>query len=89
MKVLETKTNEGVKKAKIIEKQFYQAKYDKVNMGNVHKRNKGKKNYMRTFIKLKFNTNRTVNEIIKLKMTVIITVITVIYIIDKFYRKNV
>ena len=43
MKVLETKTNEGIKKAKIIEKQFYQAKYDKVNMGNVHKRNKGKK----------------------------------------------
>ena len=43
---------------------------------------------MRTFIKLKFNTNRTVNEIIKLKMKLIITVITVIYIIDKFYRKN-
>ena len=67
MKVLETKTNEGIKKAKIIEKQFYQAKYDEMNMGNAHKRNKGKRNYMRTLTKLKFNTNRTVNDNYKTK----------------------
>ena len=67
MKVLENKTNEGIKKAKIIEKQFYQAKYDEMNIGNAHKRNKGKRNYMRTLTKLKFNTNRTVNDNYKMK----------------------
>ena len=60
MKVLEHKTNEGIKKAKIIEKQFYQAKYDEMNIGNAHKRNRSKRNH-RTLTKLKLNTNRTMN----------------------------